>query len=71
MKFTGHRQEFEFECLQRVSGDAVDSLLEALDEIQREGIVDSVAKGHRRYRFSHDLIREGKVNLTVAHPIIS
>jgi tetratricopeptide (TPR) repeat protein len=51
-------QEFEFECLQRVSGDTVDSLLEALDEIQRDGIVDSVGNGRRRYRFAHDLIRE-------------
>jgi len=51
-------QEFEFECLGRVSGDPFDSLLEALDEIQRDGIVNSVDIGYRRYRFSHDLIRE-------------
>jgi eukaryotic-like serine/threonine-protein kinase len=51
-------QEFEFECLRRVSGDPFDSLVEALGEIQRDGIFNSVDIGHRRYRFSHDLIRE-------------
>ena len=29
-----------------------------LDEFQRDGVVDTVSNGHRRYRFSHDLIRE-------------
>jgi eukaryotic-like serine/threonine-protein kinase len=51
-------QEFEFECLRRVFGDPFDSLVEALGEIQRDGIFNSVDIGHRRYRFSHDLIRE-------------
>ena len=51
-------QEFEFECLRRITGDTVETIVEALNEARREGLIHPVLAGAIRYAFSHDLIRE-------------
>ncbi len=51
-------QEFEFDCLRRVSGTTVEALVEAVYEARRDGLLYSVLAGNLRYRFAHDLIRE-------------
>jgi tetratricopeptide (TPR) repeat protein len=52
----GH--EFEFECLRRVASKATESLVEALDEARRDGLVSSLWAGNLHYRFAHELIRQ-------------
>ena len=51
-------QEFDVDCLQRVSGSDPDSLLDSLDQAQRDGIIIEARAPRARRRFYHDLIRE-------------
>jgi tetratricopeptide (TPR) repeat protein len=51
-------QEFDADCLQRVSEEDADSLLDFLDEAQRDGIIIAADDTSARWRFSHGLIRE-------------
>jgi len=51
-------QEFEADCLHRVSEEDADSLLDSLDEAQRDGIIIAANDTSARWRFSHGLIRE-------------
>jgi class 3 adenylate cyclase/tetratricopeptide (TPR) repeat protein len=51
---------FDFRLLQLIAGDlGEDSLLDALDEAERAGLVTSAAAGDDvRYQFAHELIRQ-------------
>jgi tetratricopeptide (TPR) repeat protein len=51
-------QEFDVDCLQRVSGGDPDSLLDSLDQAQRDGVIVEARAPRARRRFCHDLIRE-------------
>jgi predicted ATPase len=51
-------QEFDFDCLKEVSDQSAESLIEALAEARRDGLIIKVLTGGLRYRFAHDLIRE-------------
>jgi tetratricopeptide (TPR) repeat protein len=51
-------QEFDFDCLGKVTGQSIELLVEALDEARHDGLLYSVVAGNLRYRFAHDLIRQ-------------
>jgi eukaryotic-like serine/threonine-protein kinase len=51
-------QEFDADCLHRVSEEDADLLLDSLDEAQRDGIIIAANDTSARWRFSHGLIRE-------------
>src|SRR5215471_14566751 len=51
-------QEFAFECLRRIAEVDVNTLIDALNEPRRDGLIHPVIAGGVSYRFAHDLIRE-------------
>jgi tetratricopeptide (TPR) repeat protein len=50
--------EFSFEVLRRVGNYEVDDALDLIDEAVRAGLLVSVGGSLRKFRFSHDLVRE-------------
>jgi ATP/maltotriose-dependent transcriptional regulator MalT len=49
--------QFEIDVVRRASGLPEDELVAALDEALRSGIVEELARLHRAYRFTHELVR--------------
>ncbi|HLY47940.1 MAG TPA: AAA family ATPase [Solirubrobacteraceae bacterium] len=49
--------QFEIDLIRRASGLDEAALVSALDEALRSGIVEELARLHRAYRFTHELVR--------------
>jgi len=51
-------KEFELDCVRRIDGRSLTSLLGPIDELTRDGVTIAISGGQLGFRFSHDLIRE-------------
>src|ERR1700730_14385857 len=51
-------KEFDLDCVRRIGGRSLTSLLGPIDELTRDGVTIAISGGQLGFRFSHDLIRE-------------